>query len=122
MRDCGITLNRNSLPFDPNGPWYTSGLRIGTPAVTTLGMGPDEMKEIAAIIKLVLANTKAATITKGAKAGEQSRARSVTVQSIVKEARGRVTTLLDKFLLYPELDLSLLLEYVAKHEEKRGGE
>ncbi len=42
MRECGITLNRNSLPFDPNGPWYTSGLRIGTPAVTTLGMGPAE--------------------------------------------------------------------------------
>jgi len=117
LRDCGITLNRNSLPFDPNGPWYTSGLRIGTPAVTTLGMGPEEMKEIAAIIKLVLANTKAATITKGAKAGETSKARAVTPQVIVTQARGRVATLLDKFLLYPELDLSLLLEYVAKQEE-----
>ena len=117
LRDCGITLNRNSLPFDPNGPWYTSGLRIGTPAVTTLGMGPEEMKEIAAIIKLVLANTKAATITKGAKAGETSKARTVTPQVIVTQARGRVATLLDKFLLYPELDLSLLLEYVAKQEE-----
>ena len=101
LRDCGITLNRNSLPFDPNGPWYTSGLRIGTPAVTTLGMGPEEMKEIAAIIKLVLANTKAATITKGAKAGETSKARAVTPQVIVTQARGRVATLLDKFLLYP---------------------
>ncbi len=30
LRDCGITLNRNSLPFDANGPWYTSGLRLGT--------------------------------------------------------------------------------------------
>ena len=47
LRECGITLNRNSLPFDTNGPWYTSGLRLGTPAVTTLGMGADEMREIA---------------------------------------------------------------------------
>ena len=39
LRQAGLTLNRNSLPFDPNGPWYTSGLRLGTPAVTTLGMG-----------------------------------------------------------------------------------
>jgi len=40
LRECRFTLNRNSLPGDVNGPWYTSGLRIGTPAVTTLGMGP----------------------------------------------------------------------------------
>ena len=59
VRRCGITLNRNSLPFDPNGPWYTSGLRVGTPAVTTLGMGPAEMKEIAAVLKLILSHTEA---------------------------------------------------------------
>ncbi|MDY7029382.1 MAG: glycine hydroxymethyltransferase, partial [Spirochaetota bacterium] len=51
LRECGITMNRNALPEDPNGPWYTSGLRIGTPGVTTLGMGVEEMKEIASIIK-----------------------------------------------------------------------
>ncbi len=116
LRDCGITLNRNALPFDPNGPWYTSGLRIGTPAVTTLGMGPEEMKEIASIIKLVLANTEAATITKGARAGEKSKARALTPQAIIEEARQRVAALLDRFVLYPELDLSLLLRYVAKQE------
>ena len=44
VRECGITLNRNTIPFDPNGPWYTSGLRLGTPAVTTLGMGKEEMR------------------------------------------------------------------------------
>ncbi len=47
VTECGITLNRNSIPFDPNGPWFTSGLRLGTAAVTTLGMGVEEMKEIA---------------------------------------------------------------------------
>ena len=40
MREAGLTLNRNAIPFDPNGPWYTSGIRVGTPAITTLGMGP----------------------------------------------------------------------------------
>ena len=54
VRKCGITLNRNPIPFDPNGPWYTSGLRFGTAAVTTLGMGQAEMKEIAAVVALVL--------------------------------------------------------------------
>ena len=58
LRECRFTLNRNSLPGDANGPWYTSGLRVGTPAVTTLGMGTAEMREIAAVAKTVLAATK----------------------------------------------------------------
>jgi len=111
LRDCGVTLNRNALPFDPNGPWYTSGLRIGTPAVTTLGMGPDEMKEIASIIKLVLAHTKPSTIAKGAKAGQASKAKSDTDEQAAREARKRVQDLLDRFVLYPELDLELLRVY-----------
>ena len=74
---CGIILNRNALPFDKNGPWYTSGLRIGTPAVTTLGMGPEEMKEIASIITTVLRNARPATITKGEKAGTLSKSKAV---------------------------------------------
>ena len=53
IRACNLTLNRNALPFDANGPWYTSGLRVGTPAATTLGMTPSDMKEIAAVFKLV---------------------------------------------------------------------
>jgi glycine hydroxymethyltransferase len=46
----GITLNRNTIPDDPRSPFVTSGLRIGTPAVTTQGMGPDEMAAIASLI------------------------------------------------------------------------
>jgi glycine hydroxymethyltransferase len=46
----GITLNRNTIPDDPRSPFVTSGLRIGTPAVTTQGMGPDEMATIASLI------------------------------------------------------------------------
>ena len=108
MTACGITLNRNSLPYDKNGPWYTSGLRIGTPAVTTLGMGPAEMKEIAAIISKVLKNTKPALITKGENAGTMSKSRVVTDPAVKEEALARVKALLSRFVLYPELDLEFL--------------
>jgi glycine hydroxymethyltransferase len=102
LRECGFTLNRNSLPFDANGPWYTSGLRIGTPATTTLGMGVEEMREIAAIMKLVLANTKPAAV----KNGGLSRAKYQLDPAIASEARARVQALLKRFPLYPELDIA----------------
>src|SRR5207244_12290710 len=54
LRSAGVTLNRNVIPYDTNGSWYTSRLRIGTSAVTTLGMGTAEMQEIAAIMAGVL--------------------------------------------------------------------
>ena len=107
---CGITLNRNALPFDKNGPWYTSGLRIGTPAVTTLGMGPEEMKEIASIITFVLKNAKPAIITKGENAGKPSRSKAVISDQAREAALGRVRKLLSKHVLYPELDLGFLEE------------
>ena len=107
---CGITLNRNALPFDKNGPWYTSGLRIGTPAVTTLGMGPEEMKEIASIITFVLKNAKPAIITKGENAGKPSRSKAVISDQAREAALGRVRKLLSKHVLYPELDLDFLEE------------
>jgi glycine hydroxymethyltransferase len=51
----GITLNRNQIPGDPRSPFVTSGLRIGTPAVTTAGMREPEMAEIAQLVRRVLA-------------------------------------------------------------------
>ncbi|MEU0518795.1 serine hydroxymethyltransferase [Streptosporangium sp. NPDC006007] len=52
----GITLNRNAIPYDPEPPTVTSGIRVGTPCVTTQGMGGEEMKEVASMIARVIRN------------------------------------------------------------------
>lgn len=54
LDEAGITVNKNAMPFDKLSPFVTSGIRIGTPAVTTRGMREDDMKEIAALIKLTV--------------------------------------------------------------------
>ena len=62
LLDAGVVTNRNSVPADPNGAWYTSGVRLGTPALTTLGFGPDELDEVADVIVDALeATTPAST-------------------------------------------------------------
>jgi glycine hydroxymethyltransferase len=114
VRECGITLNRNSIPFDPNGAWFTSGLRIGTPAITTLGMGVAEMKEIAAILKLILSSTKASEITKGANAGTMSRGKYVVEDAASKEGSKRIAALLERFPVYPEIDADFLKQHYAE--------
>ncbi len=108
LRECGITLNRNALPFDKNGAWYTSGLRIGTAAVTTLGMGESEMREIASIITSVLKNAEPLVLTKGEKAGEKSKNKAKVRAEVKADARKRVAELLGKYPLYKELDLEYL--------------
>jgi glycine hydroxymethyltransferase len=109
LHECHITLNRNSLPFDPNGPWYTSGLRVGSAAVTTLGMGNAEMEELGAIIVLVL---KGARPAPGEKDPSKKSKSLYTIDPAVKqEALERVEKLLSRFPVYPELDLPLLKRY-----------
>jgi glycine hydroxymethyltransferase len=108
LHECHITLNRNSLPFDPNGPWYTSGLRIGTAAATTLGMGEAEMEELGAIIALVLKGTSQAPGEKDP--SKKSKAKYSIDPAVKTEAVDRVKKLLDRFPVYPELDLPLLKE------------
>ncbi|MQG19098.1 MAG: glycine hydroxymethyltransferase [SAR202 cluster bacterium] len=108
IRSAKITLNRNSLPFDKNGPWYTSGLRLGTPAVTSLGMGPSEMKIIAETLKIVLENTTPETIKKGARSGQLSKAKFSLNEEALQQAKVNVTNLLEQFPLYPELDIKYL--------------
>ena len=117
LRECNITLNRNALPFDINGPWYTSGLRVGTAAVTTLGMGSDEMKEIATVFKLVLSNVVPNIVAEGKRKGQKSLAKYSIDSAIADQSRQRVQALLDKYPLYPEIDLQLLLSHISISKE-----
>lgn len=80
LDEVGITTNKNAIPFDPESPFVTSGIRIGTPAATSRGMDEAAMKEIADIIALTL----------------QKRNEETTVA----EARERVAVLTKKFPLY----------------------
>src|ERR1700754_2734426 len=58
LLNSGVVTNRNAIPQDPNGAWYTSGIRIGTPALTTRGLGAAEMDQIAELMYTVLSQTK----------------------------------------------------------------
>jgi glycine hydroxymethyltransferase len=80
LHDVRITVNRNSVPFDPRPPMVTSGLRIGTPALATRGFGDAEFAEVADVIALAL------------RPGAD-----------VDALRGRVAALADGFPLYPGL-------------------
>jgi glycine hydroxymethyltransferase len=99
LRQCGITLNRNAIPFDPNGAWYTSGIRVGTPALTTLGMGQTEMRRIA---ELIASSLRAARPAIGAN-GAVNRASATVDPKALKVAQDSVHELLSAFPLYPEL-------------------
>ena len=109
LRECGLTLNRNAIPYDKNGPWYTSGLRFGTPATTTLGMGTAEMAEIAGIIARVLKSIKPA-IEK--KTGKPSKARYILCDDVKQASIKRVNELLGRFVLYPEIDVEFFKKYL----------
>ncbi len=100
LREARLTANRNSIPQDVNGPWYTSGVRLGTPATTTLGMKQPEMKEIASIIVDLLRHCTPETVEK---TGALSRARAKIDTAALSRAQGRVAELLKAFPLYPEL-------------------
>lgn len=100
LRKARLTVNRNAIPLDVNGPWYTSGIRLGTPAATTLGMGIDEMKRIAAVICDVLKASKPRTIEKK---GVASKVNVDIDKDVLKRAEEEVLELLSGFVLYPEL-------------------
>jgi glycine hydroxymethyltransferase len=105
LRSAGITLNRNVVPDESNGNWYTSGLRLGTPAVTTLGMGDAEMHEIGEVIARVLGATEPGTIATGPNRGKPSLVQFELDPAIAEEARARAADLLARHPLYPEIDL-----------------
>src|SRR5215207_1043109 len=95
LLDAGIVTNRNAIPKDPNGAWYTSGIRLGTPALTTLGLGTAEMDEIAGLIVTVLQNTE--------RAG--SKAKYTLDATTADGARKRAADLLAPHPLYPSISL-----------------
>ncbi|MEA5418355.1 serine hydroxymethyltransferase [Spirulina sp. CCNP1310] len=82
-----ITANKNTVPFDPESPFVTSGLRLGSPAMTTRGMGAGEFTEIANIIADRLLNPEDETVA--------------------ANCRQRVAALCDRFPLYPHLQTAL---------------
>lgn len=102
LREANLTANRNAIPMDVNGPWYTSGVRLGTPAVTTLGMKQEEMGMIASIIANLLKKTKG-LIDK--KTNQPSKAKAEADPQTLDDARQRVAGLLVRFPLYPELKI-----------------
>ncbi|KAA8998401.1 serine hydroxymethyltransferase [Paenibacillus spiritus] len=79
----GITVNKNAIPFDPTSPFVTSGIRIGTPAITSRGMDEQAMTEIGAIIAAVLKQPKD--------------------DGVLKDAARRVAALTERFPIYPGL-------------------
>lgn len=81
----GITVNKNTIPYDPQKPFIASGIRIGTPAITTRGMKETEARRIVELIDRVLSN--------------------VGREQIYKEVRQEVNKMLKEFPLYPELRL-----------------
>ena len=107
---CGVTANANALPYDKNGAWWTSGIRIGTPGLTTLGMDENDMKEVAGIIDTVLKGTKPGLT----KEGKPAKGKIVLDPAVEEEATGRVQKLLSKHVLYPELDLDFLKKEFVK--------
>ncbi len=107
---CGVTANANALPYDKNGPWWTSGIRIGTPGLTTLGMDTKDMEEVASIIDLVLKGTKPG-VTKD---GKKAKGKYELDPKVEEEAKKRVNALLSAHVLYPELDLDFLKREFCK--------
>ena len=100
MAECGITVNRNTVPNDENGAWYTSGVRIGTPAQTTRGLGEKEMTIIGDLIYTLLKNTKPAV---DPKTGKNSLAKSNTDETVLENTKDAVKEVLSSYPLYPEI-------------------
>lgn len=83
LERAGITVNKNMVPSDPESPFVTSGIRIGTPALTTRGMKEDEMREVAFLMDKVLSDVKNKTV--------------------IERVRAQVADLSTRFPLYQEL-------------------
>jgi glycine hydroxymethyltransferase len=95
LLDSGIVTNRNSIPNDAHGAWYTSGIRVGTPALTTRGLGAAEMDTIAELIHTVLTATQQG----------ESQAKYQLDPRVAAKVAAQAAELVGGFPLYPEVDL-----------------
>lgn len=91
LLDAGIVTNRNSVPNDPNGAWYTSGVRLGTPALTSRGFTTSDMDEVAAMITDVLTATEPTTT----KEGKPGKAKYEMPDGLANTTQERAKTLLE---------------------------
>jgi glycine hydroxymethyltransferase len=101
LLDSGIVTNRNAVPNDPNGAWYTSGIRLGTPALTTRGCGTAEMDEIADMINTVLSAAEPAA----AADGSPSKAKYALDTAVSSKVSRRAAEMMAVHPLYPSIDL-----------------
>jgi glycine hydroxymethyltransferase len=102
LLDAGIVTNRNAIPRDPNGAWYTSGVRIGTPALTSRGFGTPEFDRVAELIVDVLT----ATTPTAAPSGGASKAKYTIADGVAAKTHDAANELLEANPLYPGLELS----------------
>jgi glycine hydroxymethyltransferase len=102
LLDAGIVTNRNSIPADPNGAWYTSGIRVGTPALTSRGFGTAQFDRTAELIVDVLSGTTPSATRDGG----ASKANYATADGLADRTRAAAAELLDAHPLYPGLDLA----------------
>ena len=101
LLDAGIVTNRNSVPNDPNGAWYTTGVRIGTPALTSRGFGASEFDRVAELIVNVLSNTTATTTA----AGTPGKAKYTLTDGVAEATKAASAELLDANPLYSGLQV-----------------
>jgi glycine hydroxymethyltransferase len=96
LLESGVVTNRNSIPRDPNGAWYTSGIRLGTPALTTRGFGADDFDRVAELMVDVLSNTEPEGTSK---------AKYKLADGTADRVHASAAELLDANPLYPGLSL-----------------
>ncbi|WP_296136340.1 glycine hydroxymethyltransferase [uncultured Tessaracoccus sp.] len=101
LLESGVVTNRNSVPNDPNGAWYTTGVRLGTPALTSRGFTTSDMDEVAAMITDVLKGTEPTTTSKG----QPSKAKYTLDAEAKQRSLDGAEKLLDARPLYPGFSL-----------------
>ncbi len=102
----GITLNKNTIPSDPSSPFYPSGIRLGTPALTTRGMKEEEMGLIGKWISEIIMEVKAYQMPDGKEERNKVLKRfreEIKNNEIIKRIKQEVVDLCKRFPLYPEL-------------------